>query len=638
MKLRTRLMLVCLLAAVMVAAACGSNDFQETKTPSITLDDSTPQQIALIMPPTTNRIQAQTPIKFRNSGKADLKVKSIEWVAHPDRLVGAGEFTGDHCQYDANSPHFDSSGTCGDGTVCWAITGECRKQGLPQTPITLPVNQLSEIDTMILPGSGDIVCPDAPAGRDVPTGYCGELVVKTNAANDSPPTVTKGTLHVFFTHSAGSGEIGVSPEALSFSGVQPGSSDTRDFTITNTASEGDLKISEISLKSHTDTLSITGAESAPTTIGPGEQKRWTVKFSPSTNWDQQTFGTNIVVNSSATNKPQLQVPVTVSSQTDLPAIKIDPQVLRFDSNNQQTLTISNEGGANLTMQSFTVVPSNAGGLYSFSINGQAVDPNVPSSEAVIQPGSSKTVTVSFSPPSGPAAGGIGTLQIGYNYFVNGQSENDMATATLLGNAGDAPVGIINPNVFTFRAASGNQEARSFGILNAGTQPLNITGADFTAATGSDSAFAVSGLNGATIAAGAIKEFTVNYTGDDNQTDNVTLSITSNTAGSPLSLLLDAEPGQASNAAATITPGFGNDTATVGASAQFSALQSTGLSDAALNAATWTLLSRPDGSAAYINKTGSEMSFFPDVAGQYKISLLVDDGLVESQATYSFTAQ
>jgi hypothetical protein len=49
---------------------------------------------------------------------------------------------------------------------------------------------------------------------------------------------------------------------------------------------------------------------------------------------------------------------------------------------------------------------------------------------------------------------------------------------------------------------------------------------------------------------------------------------------------------------------------------------------------WTLLSLPSGSLATLGSSGSQVSFEADVAGTYKVKLIVTNGLTESDPAYA----
>jgi hypothetical protein len=48
---------------------------------------------------------------------------------------------------------------------------------------------------------------------------------------------------------------------------------------------------------------------------------------------------------------------------------------------------------------------------------------------------------------------------------------------------------------------------------------------------------------------------------------------------------------------------------------------------------WTLLSSPNGSSAVLSPSGSQVSFDADVAGTYRVKLIVNNGLTDSDPAY-----
>jgi hypothetical protein len=633
MRLRTFVIAAALVALTALAFGCGDSNIAETEVPQLALDGNTTANISLSLGNASNQPVSQQPIRFRNTGEADLEVDSIEWVSQPPRLIGADEYDGTACDYDVNAGStFDSSSACASDTFCWAITQECRKRGFGDTPFVVPSGQIKQVDIVLLPALGEIDCPDAPSGRDVdvPGDYCGELVIKTNANNDNEGAGIKaGNLRVFFTYATGSGTIATNPASISFSGVAPGNSDSRTLTISNTADDGALNIDQVRIQDHADKFTVTGPNS--TDIEAGNEEDWTIEFNAPDDWDEETIGTNLEIGSSATNERTTLIPVTASSQQDRPAIKVDPQALGFSAGNSQTLTISNEGTASLTMQSFS-----ADGAYSFSVGGVDFDSEVPANDKVIQAGNSKEITVTYDSNAGA---GVGNLEISYVYYVDGNAVPDSANVTLLGDLDDAPVGVVAPNSFLFLAKSGNSQTRSFAVRNLGTQPLDVSSATLSDTTGD---FSLVGDPSGSIPAGGIKEGSVEYSGSDDQMDNVTLTLASNTAGAAIDMTVSlfAQPGTATgDLEAKITPGFAADTTVVGAEARFSSQQSTADDPSILDSASWVLLDRPAASSAFLQQNSADVSFFPDVAGTYKISVLINaDSGASSQTTYSFSAE
>lgn len=635
MKLQTQLLVAGLMLVVAGIAACGDGDsFGEGKVAAVKLSTNSP--VALQMPSTDRRFQAQPQVIFASDGQAELEVKSIEFVSRPDRLKVKGKKLDITCDFDADAgPTFDASGACPANSVCWDFDSICREVGLPTEAFVLGPGETFSVEPMIIPGANGLNCPAAPVGdADVPANYCGELVIKTNGQNTNLPSINEGTVRVFFTHIQGSGQIEVAPGNISFSGINVGTSDSRDIQITNTHADQPLTINQLRMREHEDRFTISAAPSLPAQLGAGDSQTWTLSFTPPDSWDGESFGTNLEIRSTAHNEPVLLVPVQVTSEASRPAIKLSPEVLRFDSEATQTLTVSNEGAANLTLRGFSVVPSSNSAMYTIKEDGNVISGQY---TRVIGPGESQDYEIEFS--AGEEPGGIGSLEVRYNYFINEQSQNDMAQVELLGDVGDAPIGLVSPDILTFRAATGVNATQSFVIRNVGTEPLVASNVEITdTIPGSAATFSTSAASGLTIAPGAIQFFTVTYQANDDNDDRAALRFGSNSAGEPMVVSLVALAGEASSAEAVITPSFGDGAVAVGAEARFNALLSTGFSQAALGRAQWTLLERPAGSQTFVDKIGEDAMIFPDTAGSYKIALTITDGSVSSQAIYEFSAQ
>lgn len=630
---------VCALAFAALLAACGGNNFESADVPALSLDEPATATLALQPPNPPTRTQAQTSIKLRNEGEAELKITKVEWVNRPERLVIRGDrLENTSCVYDPNSPNLDSSGECQSDTYCSYQTSNCIEIGGQEAPITVERDQLHVIDTVVMPGdSDDIECPDAPSGDDIPDNYCGELLIETNANNDSGD-VEGGNLRIFFTSVAGSGELSLDPSNLTFSGVQRGQSASRDVTIKNDHADEPLTITDMRFLEYRQLFEVAG-DSLPTEIRAGASKTWSVDFTaPDTDeWENNAdaLGTELEITSSARNGTVQNLPITVSKQVDLPAIVIEPNVLHFHEDTQQRFTVSNMGEAPLTMQSLSLDPSTLTDIYEFSIDSEVFDSAIPSGHKVIRAGDSVDIDVTFSGAGQDAT--IATFDIVYNYYVDGDRYTEEAGGLLLGDTGDAPVGFAHPDAFTFSAADGHSASRQFVVRNVGTQPLVIDNATFRSNAGSADNFSVTGATG-TIEPGALQQMTLDYTGDG-EMDNVLLEFNSNGAGAGFDLFLTSDPNeQPSDIEAQITPGFGDDTTDVGADASFSARQSTNVDQDSLERSRWVLLDRPDGSEAFVDKSGADVSFVPDVAGTYEISVVVHNGSgVGAQTTYSFEA-
>ncbi|MFW6053942.1 MAG: choice-of-anchor D domain-containing protein [Persicimonas sp.] len=632
-------LLICALAFAALLAACGGNSFEGADTPALSLSEPATATLALQPPNPPTRTQAQTAIKLRNEGDAEMTITNIEWINRPERLVIRGKAIEDsECDYDPDAANLDASGECQSGSYCSYQTDSCIRLGGEEPPITVPRDQLHVIDTVVMPGENDdIDCPAAPSGRDVPDNYCGELLIETDANNDSGD-VEDGNLRIFFTAVDGSGEIALDPTNLTFSGVERAQSASRDLTITNDHAEEALDITDMRFREHRQLFNVEG-DSLPTEIRAGASKTWSVDFTaPDTDeWesDEEALGTELEITSSARNGTVTNLPITVSKQSSLPAIVIEPNVLHFHEDTQQRFTVSNRGDAPLTMQSLSLDPSTLSNVYEFSIDDETFESSIPSGHKVIRPDESVDIDVNFA--GAGQDGTIATFDIVYNYYVDSDRYTEEAGGLLLGDSGDAPVGFAHPDAFTFSADDGHSASRQLVVRNVGTQPLEIDNATFRANAGSADNFSVSGAEG-TIEAGDLKLMTLDYEGDG-EMDNVLLEFNSNDAGSGFDLFLTSDPNESpSEIEAQITPGFGDDSTSVGAEAGFSARQSTNVDEDNLERAQWVLLDRPDGSEVFFDKKGADISFVPDVAGTYEVSVLVHNGSgVGAQATYSFDA-
>lgn len=627
-KLQTYLIVASSLAAALAVVGCsdGGDSFGTTDFPSMSLSNS--NTVRLNLPSTEEQMKAQREVTLQNSGDIDLEVESIEWVARPDQLrMAPGYIEDSRCEYDASeAPTYDASDRCPDDSVCWALNGECRQTGIPELPLTIGPDKTYSFRTILLPKSTALRCPEQPEGQTPVDNYCGELRVKTNAnTNDEDRQVEEGEFSIIFVHTEGSGTLSPAPQTLNFSGVAPGDSTSVDLTLSNVHADKPLTIRGLKVLDQENLFDISQTPALPAEINPGSENTWTITFQPPADWDGEDFGTNLAVETSENPGTPTLIPIDVSATAPMPSIQLEPSAMDFSSQTTQTLTVSNEGGTNLVINGFSTSPSS---YYS-------VEPDA-STAVVVRPGESEEFQVSFDYPADEPAGGVGTLEVHYNYFVAGTNHSDSATVTLLGNIGDAPLGMVSPQALDFHAASGASAARSFVLRNLGSQPLEISDFEITETVGSADSFSTTLSPGTTLAPGAIQAVEVNYSSSDDEDDRSALRLTTNTAGSDLFVTLIADAGEAADTSAEITPAFGDDSLELGEPAEFNALSSSGYEDSDLRTGQWILLERPADSAAFLDKTGDRASFLPDVAGDYTVSYLVGTGPKSNQASYTFS--
>jgi hypothetical protein len=274
----------------------------------------------------------------------------------------------------------------------------------------------------------------------------------------------------------------------------------------------------------------------------------------------------------------------------------------------------------------TVTPAAARQFYRFEIDGVDVTTNFQTVN--VAKDATKDITVIFNRPAGNTASAVATLQLNHNDRV----ANSRSEVTLLGDAGDVPIARIYPQGFTFQAAVGETDTRTFVIRNVGTADLVISDATLNFSIGdiSGSEFQISGHLG-TIPPGGLKAGTVTFTGTNAQEDIGAVVFASNDATAMLELGIKDVISASPEVTAVITPASTND-AVVNRVASFSATDST--PEDATVGALWTLVSRPAGSSNFFFTTGPELQFVPDQAGEYRFVMLINKQLRESEASFT----
>ncbi len=610
---------IALIALVLLlVSSCGKNNdnnFQTTDEPELAVNVGF---IQIRMPPDENRTQAQDPLVIENNGDGELEIRKIEWIDQPERLAMLGARTETSCSSDDE---------CGTGEICVTAGSTCQAIGLPATPFTIAPQLSRELNFIVAAGSNELACPEPPA--DVPGEYfdvyCGALRITTNAISNGD-FVEEGVATIYFLDPGASGTIDVDPTFLEFANVQPGTTNTQSFSITNTG-ENDLTIENINIEDNPTFFTI-NANDTPVggTIASGTSASFDVTVSiPDGTTDYDTF-TNLVIDSSA-GVAKIAVQIT-SEAGSTPFIELNTPVLKFDAQATQTLTISNVGETPLQVRGLSV-NAEARPFYRFEVDGTDVTSNFQT--ITVRTEESVDVDVIFERPADNTDPSIGTLEIAHNDPNNGfQSE-----VTLLGDAGDVPIGRIHPDSFTFLAADGNSETRTFVIRNVGTAPLSLNNVMWNFSNGSDAEFSVAGATGSVPAQG-IAEATVTFTGM-NATTDVGLATIDSDNPTPLTLSLRAlDSAQAAPVPMIQVTNQGG--LRTSSPVNLSAAGSTP-ADAVGNA-IWTLVARPAGSSVFLDGVGETAFFTPDVAGTYKVALtlLAPSGDREAQTLLDLTVE
>ncbi len=309
----------------------------------------------------------------------------------------------------------------------------------------------------------------------------------------------------------------VSPTALTMDSTLVGSFSQKTLVVSNTGL-ANLVVSNI-VRSAADSSQFAVSPTA-FTIGPGGTQTVTVTFVPSTAAQKSTI-LNIVHN--ATGSPT-QVVVSGVGKSTTPPLANNPAIsvvssLVLDSTNigstsQKLLAVFNTGTANLVVSGIAVSGAQAGMF--------AVSPTT----TTITPGSSQSVTVSFTPTSAGAKSAI--LTISHN--ANGGS----TVVSMSGFGKTVPTqpapGINVPTTLALDTTDiGSFSQKTLTVSNTGTANLVVTN---ITRSGADSAmFAVSPVTFTVLPNGS-QVVTVNFAPVSSGNKTAVLTINHN-AGGPI---------------------------------------------------------------------------------------------------------
>lgn len=625
MTFNTPLLAIGLSTALLLVSACGnnSNNIVEVGQPSIQLSSPVGNTIQLELPNQPNRPRSQTgKIVLQSKGEEPLIIQSVTWVDQPQGLYLQKKRT-----------EVDSCGDC-NSPVCLDTAGQdfCIETGGPDLPLAIAPQSLYEFEFFIEANLDEVICAPAPANLPStvnPETYCGSLEIKTNARNDSQ-NVTQGTALIYFARSNASGKIALTPGFISFNGVKPGSSDQKTFSISNTGSSN-LILSGIEILNRPEFFTLNGVRN--TTITPGGSEQYTLQLTIPTDAspEQLDFNTEVSVNSSAANQSTLVISVN-STEAAAPRIDVSQSPLSFTApSSSEEVVVENVGEATLSVNSIRFNPSSLDSFYTVELNGSEF-----TSAETIQKGSTddvdrnkRTFTVKFNRPAGNDTSAVGFLEIRHS----DKSKGNLTRIPVLGDGGLVAFPEVLPEQHTFDQATA--DTRSFAIKNFGTADFVIS--NIKLAPEGESAFVVN--NGSTdpitVGPGQVYEGVVKYT-PAQEPARVSVNVEfENAASFPLDMGLASRDAAGSITVASIDASFVNN-AVVGEAAVFNATGSTNVAD--INSSKWFLLSQPSGSTAELNASGESVSFTPDTAGTYRVSLVVVGTSTNDQEILEFTAQ
>jgi hypothetical protein len=355
------------------------------------------------------------------------------------------------------------------------------------TPLTIPASQSSTFNVKFAPQT---------AGAS-----SGSISLTSNASSSAMVIGMSGT------GLAATSTLSLNPASLSFGNVNVGSSANQAVTVTNTGNSS-ATISQIGVTG--SGLSLTGA-STPLTLAPAQSAMFTVVFSPSTT--AATTGSVSVVSQSGTSQ------VSVTGSGAQAALSLSQNAVTFNNvttgtSNSQPLQISNTGNATLTVSQASATGS------GFSISGLALPASIASRQTA-------SFTVVFAPQS---AGSVtGTLSLVSNASsspstVSLAGSSTAATHTLSASASSLSFGSVN---------AGSSSSKSVTLTNTGNASVTISQVSITGTN-----FALVGVGTPlTLSAGQSTMFSVQFSPAGAESDNGSVSVTSNASGSPAAIAL-----------------------------------------------------------------------------------------------------
>lgn len=647
--------LASMLLVGLLLSACGG-DFGTSEIGQLNLDGD--GELELVAPPNNADTEVQDAITIENTGNGDLNISRLELVNTPDRLKPIQSGNGDSCSYSSGGDNFDVAGSCegddeDDEFICWRDTDECRPLQLHEAPLTIESDRTREVELVALPSDETgFECDPSQAPEGAPDNYCGHLAIETDANNDNS-IVEGGNANIYFTATPKSGEIQVDPGSLSIAGIDGGETVSANLDVSNTHADEALTILDASFSKNTDEFDFSGIDSNDE-IAAGESEDVQIDFTAPDDWggdeegDAEQLSTVLQIDSTARNENSTNISINASNSYDLPALTTDPNVLRFHEEAEQTVTLTNDGTARLVLRSISADPPGVMQDYEFTmIDDGSEEPfdgsNFPGNSHVLREGESVDVRIEFT----GSDGGVGTLDFNYSYDFNNEDRRGSADTLLLGDTGEGPIGMATPLTFNFSNDEDQVQERSIAVRNVGTEALDITDYAFQAVgcnPGEQNCdvnqYSVASDAPDTIEPDGLEEVTFEFDSTEATHDRVDMTLDSNTDGPAdqmlISLLASSDDAPI-DGEAVITAGFAADTATVGEEALFSADQSSGVDAEVLEDAEWILLDRPDSSQAFVDAQGGEIGFVPDVAGTYKLGLILTDGDASRSTTYEFEA-
>ena len=399
-------------------------------------------------------------------------------------------------------------------------------------PFTLDAGQSQSFNVVYSPKAAGTSTGSIAVTDDV------AMTVKSNGRSRLRPRDTQTqnmTIALSGTATGGTGTMAASPASVSFGNVQVNSTLSSTVVLNNTGSSS-VTVSQAAVTGTAFTMS---GMSIPATIGAGQSASFSVTFAPKASGSATG---NVAITSNASNT---SFNVALSGAGVTPgSLSTGSYIMAFGAvqigkSQQQTATITNNGGSSVTISSATITGA------GFALSGITTP-------LTLTAGQSTTFSVTFTPTSTANASGTVT--------VASDAAGSPLTWTLSGSGVAAGSLTANPSSLSFGTVQTNtNKSIQETLTNSGGTTVHISA---LSATG---AYSVTGATlPITLAAGASTSFNVLYAPTTSGAANSTLTVTSDASNSSLAIPLTGTGATAGSLSAGTSPlSFG--TVTVGQS-------------------------------------------------------------------------
>ena len=399
-------------------------------------------------------------------------------------------------------------------------------------PFTLDAGQSQSFNVVYSPKAAGTSTGSIAVNSDV------AMTVKSNGRSRLRPRDTQTqnmTIALSGTATGGTGTMAASPASVSFGNVQVNSTLSSTVVLNNTGSSS-VTVSQAAVTGTAFTMS---GMSIPATIGAGQSASFSVTFAPKASGSATG---NVAITSNASNT---SFNVALSGAGVTPgSLSTGSNIMAFGTvqigkSQQQTATITNNGGSSVTISSATTTGA------GFALSGITTP-------LTLTAGQSTTFSVTFTPTSTANASGTVT--------VASDAAGSPLTWTLSGSGVAAGSLTANPSSLSFGTVQTNtNKSIQETLTNSGGTTVHISA---LSATG---AYSVTGATlPITLAAGASTSFNVLYAPTTSGAANSTLTVTSDASNSSLAIPLTGTGATAGSLSAGTSPlSFG--TVTVGQS-------------------------------------------------------------------------